>query len=778
MPTTDQQQTAPIETVLDPVCGMTVKLGAGKPTAKHLTETYHFCGQKCADKFTTDPEFYLTGGHKRRAKSAPKNTQYTCPMHPEIIEDHPADCPLCGMALEPMGIPDDGPNPELVDFTRRFWVSTVLTIPVVLIAMAPMLGIPFPNWLSPHMAHYLELLLTAPVVLWAAFPFFKRGWGSIVNKSPNMWTLIAIGVGTAFIYSTIATVAPGIFPSDFKLLNGTVPIYFESAAVIIMLVFLGQIMELKAREKTSAAIKSLIDLAPKTARRINADGSEREVPLENILTDDKLRIRPGESVPVDGIVLEGHSAVDESMLSGEAIPVEKNPDDLLVAGTLNKSGSLIMQAQKVGAETLLSKIVDMVATAQRSRAPIQSLADKVAGYFVPAVILCALTSFAIWSIWGPDPKFVFALLSLVSVLIIACPCALGLATPMSIMTATGRGAHAGVLVQDAEALEQLSLADVIVVDKTGTLTTGTPTLVNTHMFDGLDEGRALAIAAGMEAGSEHPIAQAILTVAKDKNIDPSQISDFDSLTGRGISALDAGQKILLGNKRLMTENNVPLSEGEKVATPAEQEGNTVLYLAINNKLSALFMVSDKVKDSAADLIKDLKRQNITVVMATGDNEGTANHVAEILGIEQVHANMLPGDKKGLIEDLQKKGHIVAMAGDGVNDAPALAQANIGIAMGTGSDVSLQSAGITLLKGDLKGVDRAFRLSKATMLNIRQNLIFAFGYNIICVPIAAGILYPLTGTLLSPMIAAAAMSLSSVSVISNALRLRIVNLDPK
>ncbi len=755
----------------DPVCGMSVKLDAGKPTVAHQQQTYHFCSKGCAGKFEIDPEFYLTGGPQRRQKSAPKAAQYTCPMHPEIIEDHPADCPLCGMALEPMGIPDDAPNPELIDFTKRFWISSGLGIPVVLIAMAPMLGLDLVKDLNPHVSHYLQMLLTAPIVLWAGWPFFKRGWGSIVNKSPNMWTLIAIGVGTAFLYSVIATVFPGIFPDQFRAENGSAPIYFESAAVIIALVFLGQILELKAREKTGAAIRALIDLAPKTARRINADESEREVPLENILSGDKLRIRPGESIPVDGHVIDGRSAVDESMISGEAIPVDKTLNDKLVGGTLNKSGTLIMEAEKVGADTLLSQIVEMVATAQRSRAPIQGLADKIAAYFVPIVVLIALSSFGIWSVFGPDPKLVFALLSLVSVLIIACPCALGLATPMSIMTATGRGAHVGVLVQDAQALEQLSKVDVVILDKTGTLTTGVPKLEDIYVFNDTTDKQALSLAAGLEKGSEHPIADAILRKATERSLPAEETTDFESLEGRGISARCKGQTVYLGNKRLMDDNDIATNNALEVAQKAEQNGKTVLYLAVDDILSALFIVSDQIKPEASKLITKLQRDGVKIVMATGDNEGAARHVARQLGIEHFHANFLPADKNELVKKWQSEGKIVAMAGDGINDAPALATADIGIAMGTGSDVSLKSAGLTLLKGDISGLSRAIHLSKATMSNIKQNLLFAFGYNAICVPIAAGILYPFTETLLSPMIAAAAMSLSSVSVIANALRLR-------
>jgi len=765
-------------TTIDPVCGMTVSLGNGKPSFDHEGTIYHFCATGCSDKFCSDPEFYLTGSHKRKAKTAPKDTLYTCPMHPEIIEDHLIDCPLCGMALEPMGIPDDGPNPELIDFTRRFWISAFFTIPLIFIAMAPMVGLPVRNIFGENIANWIELALATPVVLWAGWPFFKRGWGSILNRSPNMWTLIAIGVGTAFIYSSIAVALPDIFPPDFQMNNGVIPIYFESAAVIIVLVFLGQILELKARERTGEAIKSLMQLAPTTARRINSNGIERDVPIENILEEDKLRIRPGERVPVDGLVLEGNSAIDESMLSGEPIPVEKTSGDPVTGGTFNKSGTLVVLAQKVGSDTLLSQIVEMVASAQRSRAPIQGLADKVAGYFVPVVVLSAVLSFVVWAFIGPDPKFVFALLSAISVLIIACPCALGLATPMSIMTATGRGALAGVLVQDAEALEQFSHASVIIMDKTGTLTEGKPSLIKIELSGILSEEEALSLAAGLETGSEHPLGEAILKAASNSKIQPAQVTNFENITGLGIQALHNNEIVIFGNAAFMSGNDITLSNVVDFSVEAENNGETILYLSKNNALVAAFSLSDTIKSNAKSVVAKLKEQNIQVVMATGDNKGAAAHVAKLLGIDQVYANVLPQDKKRIIEEWQERGHVVAMAGDGVNDAPALVQANVGIAMGTGSDVSLQSAGITLLKGDISAILRAYKLSALTLRNIKQNLVFAFGYNIICVPIAAGILYPFTETLLSPMIAAAAMSLSSVSVISNALRLRNISLSEK
>ncbi|MEH6403322.1 MAG: heavy metal translocating P-type ATPase [Sneathiella sp.] len=764
------------EIAIDPVCGMSVTLGKGKPSFEEEGTDYHFCGQKCHDKFSADPEFYLTGAHKRRSKSVPKDTKFTCPMHPEIIEDTLIDCPLCGMALEPMGIPMDGPNPELIDFTRRFWISTILTLPLLVLAMGPMLGLPIREILGETTAMWAELLLASPIVLWAGAPFFKRGWGSIVNKSPNMWTLIAIGVGAAYLYSFVATVFPQLFPVAFTTNEGSLPIYFESAAVIVVLIFLGQLLELKARERTGDAIKALMDLAPKTARRINAAGVERDVPAENILPGDRLRIRPGENLPVDGTVLEGHSAVDESMLSGEAMPVTKTIGDEVVGGTTNINGSFIMEAHKVGSETILSGIVEMVASAQRSRAPIQGLADKVAGYFVPVVVFAALLSFGIWSFVGPDPKFVFALISAISVLIIACPCALGLATPMSIMTATGRGARAGVLVQNAESLERLSEINILVVDKTGTLTIGKPVLKSIVPAGSYTENELLAIATGLEAGSEHPLGQAIIAGAKKANVTAAVVNNFQSEPGQGVMATWKTEPVMIGNEKYMTSNSIDISALEQQAKTLSLAGETVLYLSVGASLAGIISVSDAIKENAIAVIEALHQKGVKIIMATGDAEGPAKAVAEQLNIDEYYAGTLPEDKKALIERLQKEGHIVAMAGDGVNDAPALAQADVGIAMGTGADVSLESAGITLLKGDISAILRAFSLSRSTLRNIKQNLIFAFGYNAVCVPIAAGVLYPFTGTLLSPMIAAAAMSLSSVSVISNALRLRSVKLD--
>ena len=761
----------------DPVCGMNVPLGKGKPSFSFEGADYHFCCQGCHDKFSADPEFYLTGGHHRRAARATnKDVQYTCPMHPEIIEDEFTDCPLCGMALEPMGAPADGPNPELVDFTKRFILSSILTLPILVLSMGPMVGFPVREMLGHTVAAWLELAFALPVVLWAGAPFFKRGWSSLENRSPNMWTLIAVGVGAAFLYSIVAVSLPDLFPDSIRLANGTVPVYFESAAVIICLVFLGQILELKAREQTGDAIRALMDLAPKTACRMNANGQERVVPLENILPEDTLRIRPGESVPVDGTVLEGNSSLDESMLTGEALPVVKGPRDTVTAGTLNIDGSLIIRAEKVGDETALAAIIELVAGAQRSRAPIQNLADKVAAWFVPTVVFIALAAFTIWLIWGPVPTLSYALIAAVSVLIIACPCALGMATPMSVMAATGRSALAGILIRNAEGLENLARIDTLVTDKTGTLTEGKPAVQDIIPAGEWSRKSVLALAAGLETGSEHPLAEAIRITAKNENIAPVSISNFSAVSGMGAIGLLPNGPVAIGNKTFMGREHIDISELAETAQQLEQVGKTVVYIAVSGQVSGLISFADTIKSAAAETITVLKNQGIEVIMATGDSEGPAHHIADQLGISDVRAGLLPADKKSLVDTLMQEGHIVAMAGDGINDAPALAAAHVGIAMGTGMDVSLESADMTVLKGDISAIRRAHILSRKTIGNIRQNLLLAFGYNSLCVPIAAGILYPLTETLLSPMIAAAAMSLSSVSVIGNALRLRNVNLD--
>lgn len=764
-----------LNTDIDPVCGMTVDRDAGKPFHVHADETYHFCSQGCHDKFEVDPHFYLSGASKRKVKAAPKGTLYTCPMHPEVVEDHPADCPLCGMALEPMGIPTDEPNPELIDFTQRFWVSAVCAVPLVVLTMGGLVGLNIRGWLGEGNTILLELLLATPVVLWAAVPFFKRGWSSLQNRSPNMWTLIMLGVGAAYGYSVVAALMPDLFPDSFRETDGTVPVYFEAAAVIVALVFLGQLLELRARERTGSAIRALLDLAPKMARRINDDGSERDVPLENILEGDQLRVRPGDSVPVDGVVLEGHSSVDESMITGEPIAIEKVMDDSVTGGTLNGTGSFIMKAHRVGGDTMLAKIVEMVASAQRSRAPIQGLADKVASYFVPTVVLVAIVAFAIWSMLGPQPALVHALVAAVSVLIIACPCALGLATPMSIMTATGRGAQAGVLIRDAEALERFAKVDTLVVDKTGTLTQGKPELSDVIALKGFEESDVLALAASLEKGSEHPLAEAIVTGADDRGLKSKKVSGFEATTGKGVSGKVGQRDVSLGNQAMMVMLGLETDDVRDQADILRDAGKTAMFVAIGGKLAGIIAVADPIKETTAEAIQSLHASGLKIIMATGDNEKTARSVAIKLGIDDVRADVLPEDKKRLVDELHAQGRLVAMAGDGVNDAPALAAADVGIAMGTGADVAVQSAGITLVKGDLNGIVRARILAEATISNIKQNLFFAFAYNAAGVPIAAGILYPVTGWLLSPMIAAAAMSLSSVSVIGNALRLRNIDL---
>ncbi|RWA77562.1 MAG: heavy metal translocating P-type ATPase [Mesorhizobium sp.] len=807
--------------IRDPVCGMTVDTAAGKPTAEHGGRTFHFCSERCRTKFQAEPETYLTATDpvcgmsvdrasakhfvrhegqgfyfcsssckaKFEAEPAkylagrpepepmPKGTQYTCPMHPEIIRDKPGSCPICGMALEPMGVPtgDEGPNPELVDFTRRLWVSAVLSLPLLIAAMAPMLGLSFESFIDGRAKTWAELALASPVVLWAALPFFHRGWESILNRSPNMWTLISLGVGAAYLYSVVAALFPDIFPHQFRGHDGAVPVYFEAAAVIVALVFLGQVLELRARERTGSAIRALLDLAPKTARLIGADGSEKDVPLDSVQAGDKLRIRPGDAVPVDGIVLEGRSAIDESMITGEPLPVEKTEGDNLTGGTLNKNGSLIMRAEKVGAETTLSRIVEMVAKAQRSRAPIQGLADRVSFYFVPAVVLVAIISFIAWALFGPQPSLIFAIVSAVSVLIIACPCALGLATPMSIMTATGRGAQAGVLIKEAAALERFASVDTLIVDKTGTLTEGRPRLTDVVAVEASDGNDLLALAAALEKGSEHPLAEAIVEGAAERGVKLAEAENFEAITGKGVSGTVSGRKVALGNAAMMADLGVDTAPVSAKAEALQGEGKTAMFVAVGGKLAGFVAVADPIKATTAEAIKALHDRGLRIIMATGDNERTAKAIAGRLGIDEVRAGLLPDEKGALVEELRAKGAGVAMAGDGVNDAPALAGADVGIAMGTGADVAVESAGITLVKGDLNGIVRARTLAQTTIRNIRQNLFFAFLYNVLGVPVAAGVLYPLTGTLLSPMIAAAAMSLSSVSVIGNALRLRTLKL---
>ncbi|MFS2151276.1 heavy metal translocating P-type ATPase [Rhizobium sp. Rhizsp42] len=763
-------------TAKDPVCGMSVDRATAKHFLRHEGEKHYFCSAGCKTKFEAAPADYRDG-NKPQPKPAPKGTQYTCPMHPEVISDHPADCPKCGMALEPMGIPpmDEGPNPELVDFTRRLWISGILSVPLLVITMGPMVGLPVRDWLGEPLATWAELVLATPVVLWAALPFFRRAWASLVNRSPNMWTLIGLGVGTAYIYSLVATLAPGIFPHTFRGHGGAVPVYFEAAAVIVALVFVGQVLELKARERTGSAIRALLDLAPKTARRIGRDGSEADVPVDDIVVGDRLRVRPGERVPVDGMVSEGQSTIDESMLTGEPMPVEKAVGDTLTGGTINKNGMLVMTAEKVGAETTLSRIVEMVATAQRSRAPIQGAVDRVSAFFVPAVVAAAIAAFAIWALVGPEPRMVHALLAAVSVLIIACPCALGLATPMSIMIATGRGAHEGVLIKDAEALERLSRVDTLIVDKTGTLTEGKPRLTDVVALGDVADDQLLQLAASLERGSEHPLAAAIVSGAEERGTALADITGFEAATGKGVRGNIGETAVALGNAAMMADLGIDVAGHGGQLQSLRDEGKTVMFVVVDQRIAGLVAVADRIKPTTAAAIKALHASGLRIIMATGDNERTARSVARSLGIDDVRADILPEGKKALIDELHAKGAVVAMAGDGVNDAPALAAADVGIAMGTGADVAMESAGITLVKGDLNGIVRARRLAEATMRNIRQNLGFAFGYNALGVPLAAGVLYPVFGLLLSPMIAAAAMSLSSVSVIGNALRLRAAKL---
>ncbi|MEX6505675.1 heavy metal translocating P-type ATPase [Jiella sp. M17.18] len=820
----DHTHAAAPAVIRDPVCGMTVDPDAGKPSAEHDGRIVHFCGEGCRKKFVANPEDYLTAedpvcgmtvhrinapfmvkhkdpsgasqrfyfcsagcqakfeadpekylGDRPAPEPMPAGTEYTCPMHPEIVQDHPGDCPKCGMALEPMGVPtgEEGPNPELIDFTRRLWVSALCAVPLLVLTMGAMVGLPIREWIGERTAVFVEFLLATPVVLWAAQPFFKRGWASIVNRSPNMWTLIAIGVGAAYGYSLFAAFLPGLFPASFRA-DGVVPVYFEASTVIVALIFVGQVLELKARERTGSAIRALMDLSPKTARRIGADGRETDVDLADVRRGDRLRVRPGESVPVDGSVSEGRSSVDESMITGEPVPVEKTAGDKVTGGTLNKTGSFVMAAEAVGAETTLSHIVQMVATAQRSRAPIQCLADKVAGYFVPTVVAVAVIAFLAWGFAGPTPALAHALVAAVSVLIIACPCALGLATPMSIMTATGRGASAGVLIKDAETLERFASVDTLIVDKTGTLTEGRPSL--TDVVAPEDHGGAmLAAAASLERGSEHPLAEAIVKGAEARGATLSDAGDFESVTGKGVKGRVGDQAVVLGNRAMMEAESIDAAFLDADAERLQADGKTAMYVAIDGKAAGLVAVADPVKETTAGAIRALHESGLRIVMATGDNERTAAAVARTLGIDEVRAGLSPEGKQALVEELKRTGATVAVAGDGINDAPALAAADVGIAMGTGADVAVESAGMTLVKGDLQGIVRARRLAQATIRNIKQNLFFAFAYNSIGVPIAAGILYPVFGLLLSPMIAAAAMSLSSVSVISNALRLRAVKL---
>jgi len=808
----------------DPVCGMSVSPDSEHHHV-HQGETYYFCSVKCLNKFKSAPGQYLNpqqSDNKSQLQnhtakntlspdvssiytcpmhpevqrqgpgSCPKcgmalepmevptqatNTEYTCPMHPEIVQDHPGNCPKCGMTLEPRTVVNEAEdNSELKDMTRRFWVSTVLAIPVFLSAMIAefwpetMAGI-----ISPQIRQWVEMALATPVVFWGGWPFFVRGWRSVVTWNLNMFTLIGLGIGVAWGYSIVAVVFPGIFPPSVHNDFGVVPVYFEAAAVITALVLLGQVLELRARSQTNAAIKLLLGLAPKTARIVREDGSEEDVPLEQVKLGDKLRVRPGEKVPVDGKVIEGESHVDESMVTGEPIPVAKTSSEKLIGATINGTGGLLMQAEKVGADTLLSQIVKMVAEAQRSRAPIQKLVDIVSGYFVPAVVILAVITLIVWGLWGPEPRLAHAVINAVAVLIIACPCALGLATPMSIMMGTGRGATAGVLIKNAEALEILEKINTLVVDKTGTLTEGKPRLMTVIATQGFHEDDVTRLGAGLERASEHPLAAAIVKGAKEKGIKLNEVSNFISHTGRGVTGIVDGHEVALGNTKLLEEIGTPLGDLTKQADEMRKEGQTVMFVSIDKKPAGLMGVADPIKESTAEALKLLHEAGIEVVMLTGDNHITAEAVARKLGIDRVQAEVLPEQKTEVVKQLQSEGRIVAMAGDGINDAPALAQAQVGIAMGTGTDVAMESAGVTLVKGDLRGITRARLLGHATMRNIRQNLFFAFIYNSLGVPLAAGVLYPFFGLLLSPMIAAAAMSFSSVSVITNALRLRKVGL---
>ena len=705
--------------------------------------------------------------------TASARVEYTCPMHPEVVQDGPGACPKCGMALEPTVISaDQGPDPEYIDMRRRFLVSFVLTLPIFAVAMTDIvLGGVVHARFGGEALGWFQLVLATPVVLWGGWPFFQRGWASVVNRSPNMFTLIAIGTGVAYLYSLVAMIVPGIFPQEFRGADGSVAVYFEAAAVIITLVLLGQVLELKARGQTNEALRALLDLAPAMARRIAEDGSEEDIPLAEVHPGDRLRVRPGEKVPVDGVVLEGTSAIDESMITGEPIPAEKVVGDRLVGATVNGTGGLVMRAEKVGADTLLARIVAMVGEAQRSRAPIQRLADTVAGYFVPVVVGISVVTFIVWGIWGPPPAFTFAIINAVAVLIIACPCALGLATPMSVMVGIGRGAREGILIRNAEALEKFGDVDILVVDKTGTLTQGKPRLQSVVAGKGVSEDRLLKLAAGLERGSEHPLAAAILAGAAARKITPAKVAKFESLTGKGVRGLVAGKPVALGNARLLEALKLAPGDFAERAEAMREQGQTVMFVVLGQQVAGLIGVADPVKESAREAVEELRRAGVEIIMATGDNATTAKAVGAAVGITQIEAEVLPEDKLELVKRLQKEGRVVAMAGDGVNDAPALAQADIGIAMGTGTDIAMESASVTLVKGDLRGIARARALSGAVMGNIRQNLFFAFVYNGLGVPIAAGVLFPVFGLLLNPMIAAAAMSLSSVSVIGNALRLR-------
>jgi Cu+-exporting ATPase len=789
------QENAGRQTVKDPVCQMDVDPASAAGSVEHKGRTYYFCSTHCARKFQADPDRFTaeplatstpilptltvieqpgaaTQTRARPVQAEPGRVSYTCPMHPEIVRDRPGSCPICGMALEPMSVgAEHDEDHELLDMSRRFWICLLLTVPLVLLSMSEMVPGLLPSTIrSARGLVWLQFLLAVPVVLWGGLPFFERGWRSVVNRNLNMFTLIALGTGTAFVYSAVAAVAPGVFPESFRH-HGEVAVYFEPAAVIVTLVLLGQVLELRARRQTGSAIRALLGLAPKTARRIGEDGREEDVAVDLVVLGDRLRIRPGEKIPVDGVVIEGSSAVDESMITGEPIPVEKGPGEELIGGTVNGTGAMVLRAERVGSETMLAQIIRMVSEARRTRAPIQRLADVVSSYFVPAVVVVAVITFIAWAVFGPQPRLAHALVSAVAVLIIACPCALGLATPMSIMVGTGRGAAAGVLIKNAEALEVLERVNTLVIDKTGTLTEGKPRVVSVVSMPGQDEADLLRLAAGVELASEHPLAAAVAAAARERGLEVRIAESFQSHTGKGVEGKVGGRSVVIGNRLLLESLRIAGGAFGERAEALYRDGQTVVFIAIEGHPAGLLGIADPLKASATGAIEDLRKEGLRVIMLTGDNRTTAEAVARRLGLDEVRAEVLPDQKAQEIKRLQAEGRIVAMAGDGINDAPALSQADVGIAMGTGTDVAMESAGVTLLKGDLKGIVRARRLSRATMANIRQNLAFAFFYNMLGVPIAAGVLYPFVGLLLSPMIASLAMTLSSVSVIVNALRLR-------
>jgi len=762
--------------VTDPVCGMQVDPDHSKHQFTHGGQVFHFCSARCQEKFAAEPARYLKA-EPATAPPARPGVIYTCPMHPEIRQEGPGACPICGMALEPLeATHEEGPSPELRDMTRRFWIGLVLALPVMLLEMGAHLpALNLHHYIGATASVWVQFALATPVVLWAGWPFFVRAWASVLNRSLNMFSLIALGTGVAWLYSVVATLAPDVFPSGFRGEEGVVAVYFEAAAVITVLVLLGQVLELRARERTGSAIRALLDLAPKTTRRITDAGEDEEIALDQVQLGDRLRIRPGDGVPVDGVVLEGNGAVDESMVTGESMPVEKHAGDKLIGGTVNGTGGLVMRAEKIGAETMLARIVAMVAEAQRSRAPIQRMADEVSAWFVPTVVTVAVLAFIAWLVWGPEPAFTYALIAAVSVLIIACPCALGLATPMSIMVGVGKGAMAGVLIRSAEALERMEKVDTLVVDKTGTLTEGKPRVVGVLPAEGLTEAELLKLAGSLERASEHPLAAAIVAAAQAAGAALEEPAGFGSVTGKGVSGTVAGRQVALGNTKLLADLGVDPGDLAAKADTMRGEGATALFLAVDGNPGGVIAIADPIKQTTPDALATLRADGIHIVMLTGDNRTTAEAVARRLGIDDVQADVLPEDKHRIVRTLREAGKVVAMAGDGVNDAPALAAADIGVAMGTGTEVAMQSAGVTLVKGDLAGIARAVVLSRATMRNIRQNLFFAFFYNAIGVPLAAGVLYPAFGLLLSPIVAAAAMSLSSFSVIANALRLRTVRL---